>query len=631
MNNDFTNFDQNKLLDIEKSIVTSYFSDKNILDESREQFEYIEKRINEKEKCVFEKYEINDINFKDIILIAYKDNKINIVKWIIKFCFNMGHEWNMKKGHEILSFLCQFEKYSTTDLFTITTKIDNFNKYFQQSIEYFQQSIEYFYDNCECKNQCICYKQCKCPKECENNEKFKCNCKGKCKNKRICICKKTCVCNSQCQDDFLGITNKYHIDRCECKFGINYNYLLEKIISKQQNTEFKDVELKDIELFDWLIDFINTKPKTKIKYTNLFKHICLKIRSSSWFLENFISKYAKFINKIEIDMYTYAFIKICRFASLNVVENFHQKFKENIFFRENNDYAIRKSAKYANMGVYIYLIKCYFNMINQIESENLTEVIEFLCRNGKYDSAKWLYKNIGDNNLNLNGALLKSCKLGHIDQVKWLIGINERNIDEKNLIDAFDLSCVNGHLVIAQYIYNNFHELKYLLKDWTCYTIFRRSCLSGRFEVVQWLIEICGDNLDITGEKYKSDKNESFLWSCERGHLELAQYLYPKCKPDQKLQYNAFLAAIKNNKEDVVMWMYESCDVNFDSVKDQAFKEACVNGHISIAKWIYEKSGKSIYIPKEDIGWFRMSIYDKSHKGDDREKILKWLREIFKY
>ena len=81
---------------------------------------------------------------------------------------------------------------------------------------------------------------------------------------------------------------------------------------------------------------------------------------------------------------------------------------------------------------------------------------------------------------------------------------------------AFRWACHNGHLNIAQWLY----EIKPTI-DISAFNenAFRWACKNGHLDVTQWLYQI-KPTIDISAEN-----ENAFRITCENGHLEVAQWL----------------------------------------------------------------------------------------------------------
>jgi hypothetical protein len=93
------------------------------------------------------------------------------------------------------------------------------------------------------------------------------------------------------------------------------------------------------------------------------------------------------------------------------------------------------------------------------------------CRNGHLFVAQWLY-DLGYVNIHiLNGKVFRDvCCQGHLSLAQWLYGLNGFDINAENEY-AFRMACCNDHLLVAQWLY----EL-----DGT----------SGHLSIAQWLYGI---------------------------------------------------------------------------------------------------------------------------------------------
>ena len=71
------------------------------------------------------------------------------------------------------------------------------------------------------------------------------------------------------------------------------------------------------------------------------------------------------------------------------------------------------------------------------------------------------------------------------------------------------------------------------------------------------------------------------------------------------------------NAGEIAKWLF-SLGVNINAVEDDAFRSSCANGHIEIAKWLWNISDKKINIYSSDDYVFKNSP----------EEIIKWLTKL---
>ena len=113
---------------------------------------------------------------------------------------------------------------------------------------------------------------------------------------------------------------------------------------------------------------------------------------------------------------------------------------------------------------------------------------------------------------------------------------------------AFRVACENGHLVVAQWLYDLKPTLDISAQNEYA---FKMACYSGHLDVAQWLYYI-KPTLNIS-----ADNENAFRYTCHNGHLQVAQWLY-QSKPT----------------------------LDISAYKEEAFRFACAYGHLQVAQWI---------------------------------------------
>ena len=107
---------------------------------------------------------------------------------------------------------------------------------------------------------------------------------------------------------------------------------------------------------------------------------------------------------------------------------------------------------------------------------------------------------------------------------------------------------------------------------------FRWACERGQLEVAQWLLSVKPD-IDIS-----SQHNYAFRFACCFGHLEVAQWLFSVKKTIGNKEA-AFRLACAKGHLNVAQWLlsvWKDIDISAsDSFgREAAFRSACFNGHL---------------------------------------------------
>lgn len=154
---------------------------------------------------------------------------------------------------------------------------------------------------------------------------------------------------------------------------------------------------------------------------------------------------------------------------------------------------------------------------------------------------KQLYLNMTDDDVRRT-ILVYDCK-------KTIINEQKNSCEQDEFV--FICACLSGNLLIAKSIHANKPNINISANNDYA---FRIACENGHLEVAQWLYEIKKEiNIEI-----------AFIFACENGHLDIAQWLL-EIKPSIKNlddYVTAFENACENAKLDVAKWLFEvnPCD-----------------------------------------------------------------------
>ena len=263
------------------------------------------------------------------------------------------------------------------------------------------------------------------------------------------------------------------------------------------------------------------------------------------------------------------------------------------------------------------------------------------CRvGGKVDVVAWLLTIKPGINIRANNedAFRSCCANGHRELAVWLYELNPKiNIEAVN-DDAFRLSCYHGHLEIAKWLYGLKPNSNVF--DWA--DIFVTICANGHFQVAIWLLTIKPEIATSANIKYAFEK------ACQYGNLEIAQwllalnplidiyqhgeYILRSCCVRGRLQVVQWLYSIDPNPErlvhlngiefniQVIQWisLLKPDIVITDEVAEELFDEACKEGNVEIAKWLWETKLANTNTS------LSVSYFDKACKNQFVE-LAKWM------
>ncbi len=183
-----------------------------------------------------------------------------------------------------------------------------------------------------------------------------------------------------------------------------------------------------------------------------------------------------------------------------------------------------------------------------------------------------------------NYAFRIACENGDLEMCKWLWSLN-KNINPHDWCDyAFRIACENGHLEVCQWLLTITEIPRHVILE-----TFRKSSIHGRLIIIKWLFD--NNDIDPTHED-----NITFVWACENGHLEIAQWLLSLISFNWNINPCAcdnwaFKLACENGHLEIVKWLFSLREFGFNidpSMHNSCvFVKACSNGHLEIVKWLF--------------------------------------------
>ena len=257
-----------------------------------------------------------------------------------------------------------------------------------------------------------------------------------------------------------------------------------------------------------------------------------------------------------------------------------------------------------------------------------------ICELGDLKMLKILYKNYShiDHNLvediklfgkNVNFpemALSCACSKYNIDMIKWLIkkfpNINNE-IKHDIILNMYEICHIEKKLEIQKLIMNIFPDIDYCLVS---ENYFIQSCCDDFYSANFYAEILIKNNHKISDESNIESLNRRLILYSITGRkyilkfLELILTVYPNI---EKSTYNRlFINACRFGILNLVEFLINQFDdIDYHANDEEAFRYACVNGHLEIA-----------FLLKKTFHDIDHKILDKyCHKKVKHLKILEWL------
>jgi hypothetical protein len=164
------------------------------------------------------------------------------------------------------------------------------------------------------------------------------------------------------------------------------------------------------------------------------------------------------------------------------------------------------------------------------------------------------------------------------------------DITTPNLL--FQLACNKGKILILKYLKNVIGLLKQDISKEVCQEVVLFAATNGHEEVLEFLhSDFCFDTSDI---RY-GDTNKPLIEACKNGHLKVLKCFRNTYKLSNSDALDAFKYACLNGHLDMVKYLH----VNFGMTKEillgkdmlDALKCACSKGHLQIVKYLHTDIG----------------------------------------
>lgn len=148
--------------------------------------------------------------------------------------------------------------------------------------------------------------------------------------------------------------------------------------------------------------------------------------------------------------------------------------------------------------------------------------------------------------------------------------------------DENERNYLNSRVIDGLYELDEVRRLD-MIGVWTTSThgAYRWMCQQGHLESAKWIYA------QLIGEVDSYGNDLTFLATCRNGHLEVVKWLMSLRVIDTETIYKGFLQACEKGKLEVAQFLKTTFDLNDTLYRELAFQEACHHGHIETAKWLY--------------------------------------------
>ena len=313
---------------------------------------------------------------------------------------------------------------------------------------------------------------------------------------------------------------------------------------------------------------------------------------------------------------------------INYTRTKYPKLRKSIIFCEkfNDTFIACCSLGYLEMSQLLFSIGLIKKTMKQCIFVSFTRA----CQHGHLEMAKWLYQIIDFEkkylHMNHDSVFRFACANGHIKIVKWLLTIDNFNINTFN-VDAFIKS--RNHLKILKFLFK-----KFTIKIEDMWDIFQLCCAENNFECAQLLYMInnnvitelafhnacVGNRKEILlwlfenkDEDFQIDTAIAFENACKGGNLEIAEMLLNSKGADIKRNINQiFYQTCIYNRLEIAkfLWSFNDIDIHYDN--DKIFNYCCVFDCYHILVWLLEISKKEFQIHVNNNYFYKICC-DRKH------------------
>ena len=305
---------------------------------------------------------------------------------------------------------------------------------------------------------------------------------------------------------------------------------------------------------------------------------------------------------------------LCERGQLEVAQWLARKFQLTASdARCTRNYALRYACKSGHLDVAKWLVSTFHLRAEDIRDVN-NHAIREACAHGHLDVARWLVDtfSLTANDVRAcasdNVVLREACSNGHLDVAQWLVGAkffalgtkkDDGDGDDDGKKDDDDDDDDDDHDDDHDHDYDSLSGNG----DDGRIELLYEACAKGHLEVAQWLTDDlgihrghreCSKPVDSNNNNnFPSSRSvaDAFCKACENGHLITAEWLVSKfCLiPADREQRQDRRARAKQTSESggksccEILTKTKTITI---TVAINAFRMACKNGHVKVAKWL---------------------------------------------
>lgn len=208
--------------------------------------------------------------------------------------------------------------------------------------------------------------------------------------------------------------------------------------------------------------------------------------------------------------------------------------------------------------------------------------------------------------------------------------INERKYKAATHQQLLQLLCVDGHLELVKWIYENQVQYPWITFDGT---VLLCSIIGGNIELVRFILCAHPDLVDGTIVRPTSEKEmnlvyTAFICALQYGYIDICDELLrtkvsvPCDQISIPILSAAFISALRRGSIQICELLLSIRPFLDVTILDyRCFSACCENGHVEAAKWFYGKYPEVAETLGFDLGLAYASRYN-------HEELIKWMMTI---